>query len=153
VHAEEAPLGPWLEAAERLRDPALLAPTFDEATIDHFLADPGGRRLVWAREPGGRVLATAMQARTFTKTASGVDPIPALHYIRLAEPRADALGALVALAQDAEQPVVLVPNAITIPPQVARAAGVRATGTPFGAYLCPMGNELPGIRGTEFEIV
>lgn len=153
VHVEEAAPSAWAAEAERLRDPALLSPRFDDETVRHFVGDPAGRRFLWARDEAGAIVAVAMQGVTATATATGVDRIPTLHYVRLAEQRPDALKALLGFAKGDAHPIVIVPNAAGISQPVARAAGVRAAGSAFAAYLCPFGAELPPLRGAEFEIV
>ena len=153
IGVEVVPPGDWAAAAEGLRDETLLAPSLDGDTVRHFASDPAGRRLLLAREAGGRVVATAMQGITSTVTATGVDRIPTLHYVRLAEQRPEALKALLAFVKSASHPIVLVPNVVGISQPVARAAGVRAAGSAFAAYLCPFGADLPPLRGVELEIV
>jgi hypothetical protein len=153
VRVEELAPEAWGVEADRLRDGSLLAPSFDAGTLRHFASDPGGRRFVRARDADGRVVATAMLGHTRSLTATGVDRVPALHCVRLAEQRPEPLAAMLAFAKDAACPVVLVPNAVGIDPPVARAAGVRAAGAVFAAYICPLEQALPPFRGTELEIV
>ena len=153
LRVEQIPDYDWAADAELLRDDMLLSPAFDAANLRHFAQDPTGRRFLRVSDASGNVVAVAMQGYTRTVTATGVDQIPALHYVRLAEQRPEGLTALLAFAKDPAHPVVMVPNAAAISPPVARAAGVRATGSAFAAYLCPLHHELPPLRGTEFEIV
>lgn len=150
VH-EEAP-DVWAREADLLRDDSLLSPIFDSANLAHFRSEPCGRTFVTARHEG-IVQAVAMLGWTQMLTTSGRSRIPALHYVRLRGDNPEALGALIAHAAAPEQQVVSVPNTVRISPTVAKAAGLRATGSVFGAYLCPNYCTVPSVRATEFEIV
>lgn len=152
ARVEELPGEEWAVEAGRMRDDSLLSPAFDAADLRHFVQDPDGRKFL-AVIMDGKIIATAMRAYTPTVTATGSERIPALHYVRLAEQQPEALIALLGFAKDASHPVVTVPNAIGISPPVARAAGLRATGSVFAAYLTSDDGDVPPLRGTEFEIV
>jgi hypothetical protein len=95
-----------------------------------------------------------MQGHTQMLTGTGTMRIPALHSVRLGGEFPEALAALLAYARTAETAVVTVPNTVRIAPAVAKAAGLRATGSVFGAYICPNDSgPPPAVRATEFEIV
>jgi hypothetical protein len=152
MRVKQVPMAEWARDAQRMSDDSLLSPVFDSANLQHFVKDPGGRKFL-SVIAGGKVIAVAMQGYTPTVTATGNSQIPALHYVRLGEQRAEALMALLEFAKDASNPVVTVPNVAGISQNIARAAGLRATGSAFAAYLHPNDNNLPPFRGTDFEIV
>lgn len=144
--------GQWFAAADTMRDDTLLSPAFDTPTLLQFASAPGRRKfLVVSRD--GVPLIVAMLGLTEMSTQSGTCRVPALHYVRMSTEDPDALVALVGAANESAGTVVTVPNTVGIPPEVARAARLRATGAVFAAYLCPNNSSLPPVRGTEFEIV
>jgi len=152
LHVEDVPPEAWAREAAVLEPDGLLSPTFDNANLAHFARDPFGRRFVVVRRGDG-VVATGMQSWTQIVPSSGPGRVPALNYVRLKGDDPDALVALLALPRHEHSPVVTLPNTAGARHDVAKAAGLRATGSVFAAYVFHIGGEFPTFRGTEFEII
>lgn len=149
---EEVAPETWANEMHLMREDALLAPSFDAETLAHFLSDPGGRRLLCVRHQGD-IVAAAMGATTDVRTPAACMRVPTLHYIRLKRQAPEPLIALFSAVRDPRSPVINVPNTSRIAPAVAKAAGLRATGAAFSAWVCANNCPIPDIRGTEWEIV
>jgi hypothetical protein len=132
----------------------------DRAQLRHYRADPRGRALVLIRRPDGRPVGGAMVIRSEIVTAQGVDFLPAIDSMFLAEPSADALRAVLDFAAGhyrgrVSSPVITAPNLQGVDAALLRSAGLRATSSCFHGHLFvpDAATYLLAADGTNLEIV
>lgn len=102
----------------------------------HYLQDPRERVMVTVRDADGIPLGTAMLVTAEVLSSEGVQKVPMLESVALAEPTAGALAALFAFAATRARPgsTVIASNLSYIDAALLRASGVRALPSSFNTY-------------------
>jgi hypothetical protein len=102
----------------------------------HYRQDPRGRVMVTVRDAAGNPLGTAMLVTAEVVSSEGVQKVPMLDSVALAEPTPAALAALFAFAATRAQPgsTVIASNLSYIDVALLRAAGARALPSSFNAH-------------------
>ena len=102
----------------------------------HYGQDPRGRVMVTVRDADGRPLGTAMLVTAEIVSSEGVQKVPMLESVTLAEPTSHAVAALLRFAAARFQPgsVIVASNMSYIDPGIIKTAGARALPSSFNAY-------------------
>ncbi|MCC6551612.1 MAG: GNAT family N-acetyltransferase [Polyangiaceae bacterium] len=146
-----------LEAVDACAAAGVIHAAPDLEVLAHHGRDPRPRKLVGVEE-SGRVTAAGSVALFEIKTAQGIDHVPTLEALYLPEPTAERLSALLraasaAFAGQATSPAVSVPSVAALDPALLRAAGLRATGAVYDAFVCHLeGHPFAAAEATTLEV-
>jgi GNAT superfamily N-acetyltransferase len=104
--------------------------------FDHYRHDPRPRAMVTVHDDAGNPLGTAMFVDTEILSAQGVQRVPMLDSLSLAEPSPDALAAVFESAATRAVPggTVIASNLSCVDGDVVRAAGARTLPSSFNAH-------------------
>ena len=143
-------------------DPTVLWSDPSHAQLDHYAADPRGRKLVIVRHSTAGPVGAAWVVRTELRTVTGSSVLRTLDCVWNRKNHAGALPALfrcAAAAWPGEQngPMIIgAPNLSIFDPDILRTMGIRRTGAKFRGYFCapPSCSAIPsGVMKTNLEIV
>jgi hypothetical protein len=160
ARAEEGDEDEFLEVIQCCQDERILWSDPDRGQLRHYREDPRDRVQVIIRDSSDRPIGCALAVLSEVISPRGIDMIPMIDSIFLPQPSAEALGALVQLAQErwacrASSSVVTAPNLKGIDAGLLRAAGLRATPSEFQGYLfasmCDTRSD--EVLGTNLEVV
>ena len=144
------------------RDLTVLWSDPNDAQVEHYAADPRGRRLVLVGNSTAGLVGAAWVIRMEYRTVTGMSVLTTLDCVWMRKDHARALLAIFRCAaasgpdeQDGSG-IVGAPNLSIFDPAVLRTMGVRQTGAQFRGYYCAPSSiyEIPSIvTRTNFEIV
>ena len=112
-----------------------------DAQLEHYAADPRGRKLVIVRHSTAGLVGAAWVIRMEHRTVTGPSVLKTLDCVWMRKDHARALPALyrcAAAAWPGEQngPVIGAPNLSIFDPAILRTMGIRQTGAKFRGYFC-----------------
>jgi hypothetical protein len=107
-----------------------------EEHFDHYCKDPRQRTTVAVRDENGTAIGTAMIVNANILSAQGIQRVPMLENVALAEPTPDAIAALLefAAARTLAGSTVIASNLSHVDAALVRAAGARALPSSFNPY-------------------
>jgi len=132
------------------------------AQLQHYLADPRGRRLLVQRNGAGHATGAAWAVPIEHTSANGSHSVITLDCVWLSTERVDALPGLAAAAArlwpdpSSRQPVVVQASSLAgFDPQTLRQAGFRQIATPFQGYGAVSSARHPVLKasGSNLEVV
>jgi GNAT superfamily N-acetyltransferase len=144
------------------RDLTVLWSDPNDAQVEHYAADPRGRRLVTVRHSTAGLVGAAWVIRMEHRTVTGSSVLKTLDCVWMRKDHVRALPALCRCAAEAgpnEQAgpgIIVAPNLSIFDPAILRTMGIRQTGAKFCGYFCaPSSSEEspPLVTRTNLEIV
>ena len=124
---------------------------------DHYREDPRGRAMLALHDERGNPVGTAMFVNAEVLSTQGLQRVPMLESVALAEPTPAALGALFEFAASRAQPgsAVIASNLSYIDAAMLRAAGARALPSSFNAYAFVRGQQhvVETAAGLNLEVI
>ena len=134
----------------------------NDAQLEHYMADPRGRKLVIVRHSTEGLVGAAWVLRMEHRTVTGPSILTTLDCVWMRKGHARALPALCRCAAEAEpneqdgRAIIGAPNLSIFDPDALRSMGIRQTGAKFRGYYCApsSGKERPSsVTRTNLEIL
>ena len=153
-------LRPIVDACSR--DPTVLWSDPTDAQLEHYAADPRGRKFVVVRHSTGRIVGAASVIRMEHRTVTGSSVLIVLDCVWMRGDHSRALPALCRCAAEISPKaqngceIIGAPNLSIFDPATLRTMGIRQTGAKFHGYYCAPfpSEEIPSfVTRTNLEIV
>lgn len=144
IARETRDAGELLAVVAACDDPDVLLWAPDVAQIEHALRDPRDRRGFVVEQDGRLVAACTAVLAEHVGRAGAVERIATVDALWSPEPTPERIaalfrGAAACWAAQASSPVISAPNVSAVSPVIVHGAGLRPTGTVFGAFLLEIG--------------